>query len=86
MEFIFDAPAAGSVSIGDASLVQQQGVDNSPPVLSSGPKVQQGRLHILEFAKKLQRVLCGRLSMIRLGLKPAIPLQKKEGFPFVISH
>jgi hypothetical protein len=39
MVFIFDV-CSRSALVGDAPLVQQQGVDDAPPVVPPGPEVQ----------------------------------------------
>jgi hypothetical protein len=81
------ALAAKMASIGDAPLIQQPGMDDSPPIVPAGAEIQEGRPLVLKLAKKLQRVFCcWRGSIERLSLKPTIPFPKKKGFPFVLSH
>jgi len=74
-------------SIQHASLVQQSGVDDLPLVAAAWSEIQERGLLVLKFAEEFQRVPGGwRRWIDRLGLKPAIPFQKKERFPFVLFH
>jgi len=75
------------VSIGDAPLVQQPGMDNLPLIAPAWPEFQKRRPPVLKLAIKLQRIPCGcRWWINRLGSNPAVPFQKKKRFPFVLSH
>jgi hypothetical protein len=86
---IFDVKASitRSASIGDAPLMQQQGMDNSPSIVPPWSKIQKRGSSVLELVVKLQCFFCSwRRRVNGVGPKPTIPFLKKKGFPFVSSH
>jgi len=86
--------AAGFVAGGIACGIKESGApdlaivatEDHAPVAAAG--VFTTNLAQAEtFAEEFQRVPGGWRQWIdRLGLKPAIPFQKKERFPFVLFH
>lgn len=75
------------VSVRHPPFGYQPGVDYLPFIAAIRSKLEQARPLILQFVKKLQRVPGGcRLWIDLLSLKPPIPFQQDQSFPFALSH
>jgi hypothetical protein len=74
-------------SIEDTPFVQQQGMDDTPPVLLPRPESHKWRPLLLKLVEEPQCFFGGgRRRLLSLGPDPAVPFLKKKGFPFVTSH